>query len=301
MKKKLLLLLMLFFLSCEKLSIIQKDQDNFFFFENINITENESNNLSIATFNMKLGFCQNCSPFNGDLGGSHEHLDRIVEMINELNLDIISLQEVGYDYDTSIVENQIKYIAEKTNMNYAFGVGRAFQTGANLFITGLIGNAILSKYEILNIENPTIRFIDYFNQNHCLKVRLKLNAEKEITFLSTHMESGGTSDEKIMQLNQILEVVKYEINPIVLAGDLNMNPYNQHLALLNDKFSNSLNSLSPNEVSSIFDTGTYISGSTIDYIYTSHNDFNIETGFISPTRYRDISDHFLYSVNLSLK
>jgi len=273
------------------LSLLQSDQDNVFFFKNINITTNESNDLSIATFNMKLGFCQTCNPFGGDLGGDHEHLDRIVDMINTLELDVVSLQEVGYEFDTSLVKNQIKYIAERTNLNYAYGLNWAFQTIDNLFLKGFVGNAILSKYEILSVENPTVRYIDYYSQNHCLKVNIKLNEEKELILLNAHLKSGSTDDEKILQINKILEQTKNEVIPTIITGDFNISytPNNPFLSLLSDSFSNTLKSVSPSEQSLILGTGTFITGSTIDYIFTSLDDFNIESGFIAPIEFRDIS------------
>jgi endonuclease/exonuclease/phosphatase family metal-dependent hydrolase len=119
---------------------LESDQKTVLYSKNIAPSPIFNGNLNIATFNMKLGFCKDCNPFSGKIGGDHQQLDRIVDMINQMNLKIITLQEVGYEYYTSIIEDQISYIAERTQMNYAFGTGRAFQTGDNLFLRGFIGN-----------------------------------------------------------------------------------------------------------------------------------------------------------------
>ena len=153
--RRLLIICFLFFYSCEDFSVLEKDKKNVFFFKNSkSINEVYSGQLSIATFNIKFGFCKTCDPFSGSLGGSINQLDLIAELINFLDLDIVSLQEVGLDYDVTIVQNQAEYIARKTNMNFAYGINRGIQSENNLFLNGLWGNAILSKYEITN--NPEI-------------------------------------------------------------------------------------------------------------------------------------------------
>ena len=301
--KKVFLFIVLINISCEDFSLLGKDEGNVFFSKNIISSPVYNDNLRIATFNMKLGFCQNCDPFSGDLGGDHKQLDRIVDMINQLNIDVVALQEVGYEFDTSIVENQIKYIAERTNMNYSYGMGRALETGGNLFLRGFIGNAILAKYEILEVENPVLRYIDFYNQNHCLKVKLKLSESKEITILNTHLESGSTKDEKTIQIKELLKQTEdLTSTPTIITGDFNISysPNNLFLSLFNDNFSNTLETIPYQEQSLILNSGTFIRGSTIDYIYTSKNDFTIESAFLAPEPYRNISDHFMYISNVVL-
>ncbi len=292
----LVLLMMLYITSCDDFAILEKDEEAIMYSQNIVTSPTYNGNLRVATFNMKLGFCQNCDPFSGDVGGTHEHLDAIVTLINDMNVDVVMLQEVGYKYDTSIVENQLQYIANSVQMNYAYGMGRALQTGNNLFLRGFIGNAVLSKYEIVAAENFPIRYIDYYNQNHALKTKIKLNNQKEILVVSTHFESGSTSDEKILQFNELVAITKDETQPVVIGADFNISytENNPFLSALNIDFSNSLEVIPASEQSSILNTGTFITGSTLDYIYTSKNDFMVESAFLVPEAYRSISDHFMY-------
>lgn len=288
--------------SCEDFAILEKDEEAILFSQNIVTSPTYDGNLRVATFNMKLGFCQNCDPFSGDLGGDHVHLDKIVTLINDMNLDIITLQEVGYKYDTSIVENQLQYIADRVQMNYAYGMGRALQTENNLFLRGFIGNAVLSKYKITTRENHPIRYIDYYNQNHALKTTIKLSDQQDVIVVSTHFESGSTSDEKIIQFNELIAVTKNETHPVIIGADFNI-PYtenNSFLSVLTDDFSNSLEAIPISEQSLIVNTGTFITGATLDYIYTSKNDFTVETAFLVPEAYRNISDHFMYVSSLNL-
>lgn len=302
MKKFWLLLSMVFFItSCEDFALLEKDEEAILFSQNTTTSPTYDGTLKVGTFNMKLGFCQNCDPFSGDLGGDHAHLDKIVTLINMMDLDIVTLQEVGYKYDTSIVENQLKYIADNVQMNYAFGMGRALQTGNNLFLRGFIGNAVLSKYEIINTENHPLRYIDYYNQNHALKTKIKLNNQKEIIVVSSHFEAGSTSDEKRLQFNELVALTKNETQPVIIGADFNISytENNSFLSVLNTDFINSLESIPTSQQSFILNTGTFITGATIDYIYTSKDDFTITDAFLVPEIYRNISDHFMYITNLS--
>lgn len=300
--KRILLICLLIFISCEDFSILEKDQENIFFFKNIGINNNEfSGQLSIATFNIKFGFCQTCDPFSGEIGGDFEQLDRIADLINSLDLDIVSLQEVGLDYDVSIVQNQAEYIANKTNMNFAYGMDSALQNGNNLFVNGIRGNAILSKYEIIDLENPTLRYIDYYNQNHVLKATIKLDEENEILILTSHFASRGTDQEKNNQINEIRNLVSRESRPYIFTGDLNI-PYLggiDFISQFNDEFNNSLELISETARDEILNSGTFINGSVLDYIFTDKTNFSVQSGMLAPYESWDISDHYLYYVNLS--
>jgi len=300
--KRILIICLLAFISCEDFSILEKDQENVFFFKNEGI-ENEvfSGQLSIATFNIKFGYCQTCEPFSGEIGGDFEQLDRIADLINSLDLDIVSLQEVGLDYDVTIVQNQAEYIANRTNMNFAYGMDRALQSGNNLFINGFWGNAILSKYEITNLENPTIRYIDYYNQNHSLKATIKLNEETEIVVLNSHFASGSTNQEKINQISEINNLVNQVDNPYIFTGDLNISYIGEFdfISQFYAEFDNSLELIDINERNEILNSGTFINGSVLDYIFTDKTSFSVESGTLAPNESWEISDHYLYYVKLN--
>ncbi len=297
-----ILICLLAFISCEDFSVLEKDQENIFFFKNNRATENQfSGQLSIATFNIKFGYCQSCDPFSGEIGGDYEQLDRIADLINLLDLDIVSLQEVGLDYDVTIVQNQAEYIANKTNMNFAYGMDRALQSGNNLFVNGFWGNAILSKYEITDLENPTIRYIDYYNQNHSLKATIKLDEETEIILLNSHFASGSTNQEKNNQISEIKNLINQESKPYIFTGDLNI-PYIggiDFLSQLNQNFNNSIEEISEAERENILNSGTFINGSVLGYIFTDKNNFSIQFGILAPIETWGISDHYLYLVNMT--
>lgn len=299
--KKIILICLLVLTSCEDFSILQKDQENKFFFKNNRTIESQfSGQLSIATFNIKFGFCQSCDPFSGEIGGDFEQLDRIANLINSLDLDIVSLQEVGLDYDVTVVQNQAEYIASKTNMNFAYGMDRATQSLNTVFIEGFWGNAILSKYEITNLENPTIRYVDYYNQNHSLKATIKLSEETEIIVFNSHFAAGSTNQEKHIQIAEINNLVSQLNKPYIFTGDLNISYTAEidFISKLYEYFDNSLEMIDVNDRNEIINVGTFRRGAVLDYIFTDKINFSIQSGMLAPNESWEISDHYLYYVNL---
>ncbi|UZO79608.1 endonuclease/exonuclease/phosphatase family protein [Aquimarina sp. ERC-38] len=300
---KIFVLLLFFTLfSCEDFSIFEKDQEDISFYNNTRTVQDEfSGQLLVGTFNIKFGYCQTCDPFSGEIGGGYQQLNRIANLINSLDLDIVSLQEVGLDYDSTLIQNQAAYLASKTNMNFAYGTDRAIQNFGTLFLNGFWGNAILSKYKIVHLENPTIRYLDYYNQNHSLKATIKLNEETEIIVLNSHFAAGSTDDEKNNQIRKIKNLVKQEKQPYIFTGDLNI-PYQSDfnlLSTLNQNFTNSLEQISETERVAILNSGTFIRGSVLDYIFTDKTNFTIQSGKLAPIKSRDISDHYLYYVKMT--
>lgn len=77
-------------------------------------------------------------------GGLRKHtvdLDLVAKAIKSMNADIVTLEEVDQNTTRSNGLDQVKIIAEKTGMYYAFGKATDMKGGN-------YGNAILSKYPI---------------------------------------------------------------------------------------------------------------------------------------------------------
>lgn len=300
--KRVVLFLLFILTSCQDFSILEKDQrDVFFFRNNIRIKVDFNGELSVATFNIKFGFCQKCDPFSGEIGAGYEKIDSIADLINSLDLDIVALQEVGLNYDNTIVQNQVEYIANRTNMNFAYGMSRALQNGDNPFINGLSGNAILSKYEIVDLENLRIRYIDYYNQNHVLKATVNINRETEIIVLNSHFEAGSTREEKNLQINSIRILANQVNRPLIFAGDLNLSYTSDidFVSQFNKEFHNSLELIDENKKNEIINFGTFYNGQVLDYIFVDKQNFSIHSGMLAPKESWEISDHYLYMVNMT--
>lgn len=291
------------FSSCEDYSVLQKERNNLSFYKNIKQPKQKLNStIKIGTFNIKFGFCQSCNPFSGGIGGGYEQLDKIAELIIELDLDIISLQEVGLDYDHTVVQNQIEYLSTKTGLNYAYGMSRSIQSKSTLYSNGYWGNAILSKFDIISLDNPKIRFIDFYNQNRALKVGVQLDDNRILKVFNSHFESSSTKEEMVDQIDQIINIVKDERDPYIFTGDLNIGYTDevQYLKPLDTCLINSIELLGVEERNILINTGTFINGSIIDYIFIDKQNFSVLSGKISPLKFLDLSDHFLYWIEVDI-
>lgn len=135
-------------------------------------------------------------------------LDGIVEAIKTSGAQIIALQEVERFSARTRFQDQIRYIADKLSMQYAFG------KSVNI-LNGQYGNAILSKYPIDEYE---VRELPSEGEKRTL-LRAELNVSgNKIAFLNTHL--GLKQSERAMQVEEILKIVGKEKN-FILAGDFN--------------------------------------------------------------------------------
>ncbi|MFP4660616.1 MAG: endonuclease/exonuclease/phosphatase family protein [Halanaerobiales bacterium] len=161
-------------------------------------------NIKLLTYNIRHGV-----GVDGRLD-----LDRIVEVIKYSGAEIIGLNEVDYLMRRSGFRNQVGYIAEKLGMNYAFGASEKQ-------IAGSYGNAILSRYPIVRVENHELpSLVDKKMEKRALiKSKIKISDDKSIYVLSTHLSLNCTERSKqIIWLEKFLSVFS---EPYILMGDFN--------------------------------------------------------------------------------
>lgn len=159
------------------------------------------------------------------------------------NPDIILLGEMDLGMARSYNEHTTKEMAAALHMNYAYGVEfleltkgeteeRKKYPGENEW--GYHGNAILSKYPLLNLRMIRFPGIEaWYNQYQkrlggrmALFADIRIN-ETDVTLISTHLESTGNDKNlRQSQINIILNEVKKHSKetPVVIGGDFNATP-----------------------------------------------------------------------------
>lgn len=135
-------------------------------------------------------------------------LDGIAEAIKGAGADIIALQEVERFSVRTRFQDQIRYLAEKLSMNYAFGKSISI-------LNGQYGNAILSKYPIEEYE--TKKLPSEGETRTLLRARLNIGG-KRLSFYNTHL--GLEQSERDIQLEEIMGIIDVE-KDFILAGDFN--------------------------------------------------------------------------------
>lgn len=133
-------------------------------------------------------------------------IDRIASVIQAESPDIVGLQEVDNGWKRSNYEYQAKNLAMLLNMNYVYEPSVFY--GGNY---GEMGNAILTKYEILSSKSYLLP--SNIQQRSVLEVQLLIGG-KVVTVLNTHFDLD--KDSRIRSAHKI-----EELDSDILVGDLN--------------------------------------------------------------------------------
>lgn len=169
--------------------------------------------LSVATYNIHKGFSQ----FNRRFV-----LHELRERLRELAVDIMFLQEVQgahsrvlHQDGTHALHPQHEFLAHATWPHHAYGKNSVYEAGHH-------GNAILSRYPILNWDNQNIS-AHRFESRGVLHCELKLpKQEVGLHCLCVHL--GLFSRGRKLQLGALVERVRRHVPdhaPLIVAGDFN--------------------------------------------------------------------------------
>ncbi len=140
-------------------------------------------------------------------------LQRIADIINMYNPDLVALQELDVNTTRTNKVNQPESLSVLTGMNYAFSKSIDFQGGE-------YGNAILSRYPISGkITHP----LPGKEKRSALEVQVSMTGiQNNVTFISTHLSLYKT--EQAQSIEIINNLVKSHSDFVILAGDLNITP-----------------------------------------------------------------------------
>ncbi len=135
---------------------------------------------------------------------------RVAGLIKQERPAVVGLNEVECFSPRTRFANQPKRLAAARDMLYSYG------PTLKLGPIGFFGNAILSRYPILETKNfslPSRR-----ETRCCLRARLR-TPRGYITVFSTHL--GLNREERFKQIDELARLVKTEKNPVILMGDFN--------------------------------------------------------------------------------
>jgi len=167
--------------------------------------------IRILSYNIHKGFT---------IGNTDFILKQIRTAMREVNADVLFLQEVLGDHQDSrcsipdwTTAIQFEYLADSVWPHFAYGKNAIYAEGHH-------GNAILSKFPIVDWSNQTIS-TNRFEQRGFLKARVQIpQLEKEIILANTHLDL--TQSGRNQQAGMIIDDLKKEAEtPWVLIGDFN--------------------------------------------------------------------------------
>ncbi|NLK34926.1 MAG: hypothetical protein GX301_05685 [Gracilibacteraceae bacterium] len=211
--------------------------------------------------------------------GSKLDLNGIVEAIRSSGAEIVALQEVERFSVRTGFQDQIKYIADKLSMGYAYG------KSINI-LNGQYGNAILSKFPI---EEYEVNKLPSNGERRTL-LRAGLNVYgNRIYFYSTHL--GLDQEERDIQVEEIVRLAADNSNSIV-SGDFNSGV--DKLGAITGRYIDCA-SFENNDSRATFEEGEL--SERIDYIFASKN-FKVKAYDVLEL---DASDHYPVICTLEYK
>jgi endonuclease/exonuclease/phosphatase family metal-dependent hydrolase len=141
-------------------------------------------------------------------------LQRVADLITELDVDIVTLQEVDSMTVRTGMVDQTRALADLTGMSAAFGRFMDYDGGA-------YGMAVLSRWPMTEATNWTLP--DGPEPRSALAVRVQSPASgREAIVIGIHLY--GTNAERLAQFMALQDHLRGETAPIVLAGDFNSTP-----------------------------------------------------------------------------
>ena len=273
-------ILIIFFLttlvSCKKGPQVGDTKHSYF--KNYFYNSYQDSSLTILTYNIQLGFTSRQDPWDkNQIGATPNHIHEIAEIIRQVNPSIILLQEVPIDRSNIEVKLLIEALADSLNMNFAFG-GHGPNDPYRIWpVKGIWGNATLSKYPIVEIENVEVYHEDKWKRRSVLRTKIKFNDNLFVNVYNLH--HSGKDENEMVNTKQLMKLSKI---PVVVGGDFNRSYGNPKLSLLGD-----LQDIFKNNIVGI------------DRIYTSFNDTIFQIGIISGSNI--VSDHLADFAKVKLK
>lgn len=186
------------------------------YFKNIHEQVFADSIIICVTYNIQLGFNIGQNPWQKDVtGATEEQIQNIADLLMQIDPDIIALQEVPRNRYNAAIKDFLERLANKMNMNYAFG-SHGFNDPYDVYpVHGEWGTALLTKYKILEISNIQVEYIDKWQKRSLLNAKIQLNDSTTINTISLHFLPS------LQGIPNTAEYLKTLHDPIILMGDFN--------------------------------------------------------------------------------
>ena len=188
----------------------------------------ERDELKILSYNIAKGFIHKGGLNFEDPDKVLDRLKKIADIIIAEDPDLVFLSEAIYECGPKQV-NQIAFLARLTDMQ-SFLFGENYNFGLPFFRI-VVGNAILSKFQVLPVANPDLvgrkPFYVTSNNRRILWGEMNVNGTK-VLLGAVHNDSFDLKNN----LRQSKQIVDYlGGRPALLAGDFNANPDEEPMLL----------------------------------------------------------------------
>lgn len=227
---------------------------------------NKPRPLKLMTYNLRFG--------------ELSKMDRLAEEIKAQNADFVALQELDDKTMRPLAKqnNGLSYITELAQKTGMFGFyGRTIDVDG-----GYYGIGILSKYPAIKVEKFDLPNPENVEPRILLKGLFEMDGKK-IIFACTHLDYISAASRQL-QAKRIVELLRGEKYPVILAGDMNVEPGEETLNILKSNFKDLTNT-----------TPTYPADKPtdkLDYILVSPADmFEFKSCWVPEPVKKPASDH----------
>ncbi|CAN5846782.1 endonuclease/exonuclease/phosphatase family protein [soil metagenome] len=167
-------------------------------------------------------------------------LDAIARVIRQESPDIVALQEVDVHTGRSGKMDEARLLAEKAGMKAYFFAKAIDHDG------GDYGVAILSNFDLLEThhyplpDDPALKS----EPRVLATARMKTPRGFEFIFATTHLEVRGESN-RLIQVEEIKQIVTATPLPMVIAGDFNAQPDSETIRRIDQLFTRTCDPCDP--------------------------------------------------------
>jgi endonuclease/exonuclease/phosphatase family metal-dependent hydrolase len=213
-------------------------------------------------------------------------IDAIAAVINKHKPDVVALQEVDVNTKRSGM-NEAVVLAEKTKMNFYFAKAIDHEGGD-------YGVAILSRYPLSGGATHKLPTAEGTKGEPRVLTTATIEVNgKKLVLACTHLDAQRNDTNRLLQINAIVEIIKQEANPVILAGDLNAAAGGAVINTLDQYFTRTCTQNCGFTIPQINPT------KTIDFIaYRPSNSFTVLSHTVIDERYA--SDHLPVMATLKL-
>jgi endonuclease/exonuclease/phosphatase family metal-dependent hydrolase len=176
-------------------------------------SERARGTLRVVTYNVRAGL---------------DGIDHVAEDLKALAGDVIALQEVERGVRRSKKVDQAQTLAEALGMHAEYAPSFAFQSGEH-------GVAILSRFRVSDVQ--TIRLPQGSGKWPRVALTARIEAPRPFRFVCVHLARpwgwpGSNLRARLDQIRFLVDQLKDEPLPIVIAGDFNSLPFSVEAATM---------------------------------------------------------------------
>lgn len=154
----------------------------------------------------------------------------IAKVINQQQPDLVAIQEVDVNTKRAGM-NEAEVLSKATHMNVYFAKAIDYDGGD-------YGVVLLSRYPLSNAKTVHLPTLQGTNGEPRVlaTAEITLPGKKKITFACTHLDAQRKDDNRIAQINTIIDKLQGDVKTVIIGGDFNATAESEVIQMLDRSF-----------------------------------------------------------------